>query len=300
MTIQEAGKQILTNQPTKFYIFCGEEYGIKFRYIEQLKQHYGSISEVNTVDEVISLMRKKRLFPLQPKVYVIRYDDTFISSINDKTADLIASTNIVGTIVCIYEQTKHRTKCNKYLPDYTVTFDPVNPTFIKQYLESDFPNLPTTCIDMAIKLRGDYMGAYHICESMTYAGMYVDDTVAMVKAFSSTVATEDNAFRYAFAAKDFNLSLHIIDEYTGELSAMFYTMLMALIELERISCTPKCKSDLGRYAKLWSANSIYWAFMHVYNELRQSRSGVSYNVYDRLIYLLSIMQYQEIPALGVI
>ena len=298
MTIQEAGKQILNNQPTKFYVFCGEEYGIKYRYIEQMKQYYGDSSEAETVNDILGLMRKKRMFPLEPKVYVVRYDEAFLSSLNDKTAAEIEKTNIVGTVVCIYEQNKHRTKCNKFLPDYTVTFDPVNPTFIKQYLESDFPHLPPTCIDTAIKLRWDYMGAYHICESMQFAEMYVDDVVAMTRAFSSTVAAEDNVFRYAFAAKDFSQCLQILDEYTGELSSLYYVMLMALIELERV-LSSKAKSDLGKYAKAWDINSIYWAFMYVYDELKKSRSCLSYNIYDRIIYLLSVFQYQTVPQLGV-
>lgn len=300
MTIQEAGTQILNDNPGKFYIFCGEEYGIKFRYIEKLKQHYKNYAEAETVEEILGLMRKKRLLPLQPKVYVVRYDESFLSSLKDNTADQISKTNIIGTIVCIYEQNKHKTKCNKYLPDYTVTFDAVNPTFIKKYLEKDFPNLPDACLNTAIKLRNDYMGAYHICESMQYSGMYVDDTQAMIKAFSSTVATEDNSFRYAFAAKNFRMCVNILDEYTGELSSLFYTMLMALIELERVITTPKTKSDLGRYVKAWNFNSVYWAFMHIYDELKQSRSSQSYNVYDRIVYLLSICQYRDIPALGAI
>ena len=55
MTIQEAGTQILNDNPGKFYIFCGEEYGIKFRYIEKLKQHYKNYAEAETVEANNSL-----------------------------------------------------------------------------------------------------------------------------------------------------------------------------------------------------------------------------------------------------
>ena len=39
--IQDVGTEILQNTPKKFYIFVGEEYGIKMKYIEILSKHFG-------------------------------------------------------------------------------------------------------------------------------------------------------------------------------------------------------------------------------------------------------------------
>ena len=101
-TIQEVGLQILQGTPGQFYVFCGTEYGVKLRYIDILTKHYnGNCVNASSVNEVLNLMRKKRLIPLDPTVYVVRYDDEFLSSLSDKTGDEIAHTNIAGTLVCI-------------------------------------------------------------------------------------------------------------------------------------------------------------------------------------------------------
>lgn len=300
MTIQEAGKQILTNNPSSFYIFCGEEYGIKYKYIELMKSHYGKYTESSSVNDVLSFMRKKHLFPVKPQLYIIRYDESFISSIDAKTADMISNTNILGTIVCIYDADKHLRKCMKHLESYTVEITKVNPEFIKQYLVSDYPDLPTECIDMAIKLRDDYMGARNICESMKYAGDYIHDTKSMILAFGSINDNDSTLFRTYFASKNFSGCLYVIDNFNGDLNSLFYVMLNALVELERILGNPKAKSDLGRYQRSWNISNVYHAFTHIYDELKKSRNCLSYDIYDRLIYLLSICFCNDVPQLGVI
>ena len=45
LTIQELGLQILQHNPLKFYVFGGSEYGIRMRYIEELKNYYGECIE---------------------------------------------------------------------------------------------------------------------------------------------------------------------------------------------------------------------------------------------------------------
>ena len=75
LTIQEAGSQILKGNPGKFYVFVGTEYGIKEKYLLHLVKHYGNVKEVESVKAVMDLMTKKHLIPLEPAVYIIRYDE---------------------------------------------------------------------------------------------------------------------------------------------------------------------------------------------------------------------------------
>jgi ABC-type antimicrobial peptide transport system ATPase subunit len=104
LSIQEAGQQILRGNPGKFYIFVGQEFGIKTKYLESLVNHYnGEYVEIESVNDVLSMMRTKHLIPLTPKLYIARYDEDFIQSISDSTFKNIESTKIIGTIVCIYE-----------------------------------------------------------------------------------------------------------------------------------------------------------------------------------------------------
>ena len=110
LTIQEVGTEILGNTPKKFYIFGGTEYGIKCKYIDIMKEHYGKFKECQSVNEIIKLMSTRHFIPLEPTLYIIRYDEEFLSSLSDDTEKQIDKLNIVGTVVCIYELDKHVVK----------------------------------------------------------------------------------------------------------------------------------------------------------------------------------------------
>ena len=71
-TIQEVGREILSGQPSKFYVFCGSEYGLKEAYIDKLKAVYPSYKEADTVASVLAQMEGVHLIPLQPTLYIIR------------------------------------------------------------------------------------------------------------------------------------------------------------------------------------------------------------------------------------
>lgn len=303
LTIQEAGTEILGDKPKSLYFFGGEEYGIKCKYIDHLREYYKAWQEMPTVSEALAVFKKKQLLPLPPKLYIVRYDDTFISELADKVVKQISKLKIRGTIVCLYEATKAVAKCNKYFPDNTVSFDPINPTFIKQYLKSDFPQLQDGAIVEAVRLHADYRGAYNICiglsalDEITLSGM---SSRQVNETFGYDISASDTQLRQAFAARNVYTISSLLDTYIGDKNQIFYIWLAAMLELEKLLVNPKQKSDLGQYVAYWDLQSVYYMFHHIYNELSTSRSVLSYNVDDRLLYLALLLQYRPIPAVGVI
>ena len=83
LSIQEVGTEILTHNPRKLYIMVGQEYGIKTKYIDILAEHYGRKEECLSMSSIIDIMNTKHIIPLQPAVYVVRYDDSFITDLSD-------------------------------------------------------------------------------------------------------------------------------------------------------------------------------------------------------------------------
>ena len=66
LSIQEAGKEILTGHPCKFYVFAGDEYGVKDKYLLALKSHYSDYVEADDVESIFKLMTTKHLIPIPP------------------------------------------------------------------------------------------------------------------------------------------------------------------------------------------------------------------------------------------
>lgn len=298
ISIQELGMQILQHTPKQFYVFGGCEYGIKMRYIDELEKFYGGKEEYTSVDDLIKFMNTKHLIPLQPKVYVVRYDETFYSQVTEKYANRIHRCNIIGTIVCIYDSSKIINKMDKYLPDCTANIDAVNPQFIAKYLKSDFPDLSDRLINVAVSCSSDYGQAKNICCSMMFdlngvAKMSDDDIKTL---FGRSDMSTQSQLRQGIAARNFNYLMGVLDNYDGQLNNIVYTVLQTMIDLDKL-CTMKYgQSDIKDYVKLWKPADIYYMFMHAYDQLKKLRSSSSYDVHNSIVYLFGLLKFSDIPS----
>lgn len=296
-TIQEVGLEIMTNQPKRFYIFGGMEYGIKCKYLEILKARYDDrLVEASTVDYVVNLFNRRQLFPVPDSVYVVRYDEEFVSSLSSSTSKLIDSLNIRGTVVCIYQEDKHFKKLDKYLPNYTVSIDNVAPQFLKQYLVSDFPNIDESYIDSVIKWAIDYNQAKIMCQSLSNLpkGQRVSDS-EIASLFGKSDLSTESAFKIGIASRNFKYLLEVMDKYEGDYNNLIYAALSTIIEIDRCLDSRNGDSEINKYAKNWTRPDIYYMFTNCYSLLKLSRSiGIS-DMKDLLSNMCSLVQFSPIP-----
>lgn len=300
LSIGEVGTQILTGNPKHFYIFIGNEYGIKRKYLEHLKDHYHGFTEIENVSDLFKIMRKRQVIPLQPLLYVARYDESFLQSLDKQSVNKVKKEvkNIVGTLVCIYEEPKQVSKCTKYLEDYTVSFDGVNKSFIKKYLMEDFSELNPNYIDLIVQMHDDYQSAYYACLSLNNLDKSLVekyDNKAISTVLGTHSGTSEKDFRYGVAARNFAYCLKAIESYEGQPEKLLYTFLSTLLDMEKLLSNPKQNSDLAKYRKCWNISDIYYMFMRVYHEIENSRNFSNYNIRSRLIYLIGILQFSPIP-----
>lgn len=159
ITIQEFGTSVMNKDLKSLYIMCGCEYGVKRRYIQMMSEIYGGrCTEYETLDSVLDLMKVKRIIPLQPSLYIVRYDDSILQS-GEKLAKKFSTVKIIGTIIVLFESDSATTKCGKWFPDNTVTFDAVDPKFVKKYLKHDYPEIPDGVIDAVLSITTKYADA---------------------------------------------------------------------------------------------------------------------------------------------
>lgn len=297
MTIQEAGTQILLGNPQKFYIFCGTDYGVKDHYLTALKKHYGSYKEVRCVEDILKMMRTKQLIPLQPELYIVRYDESFLSSMSDKTLNYISKSKIIGTIVVIYQASKEFTKCDKYLKEYTVSLDPMADHFIVKHLTKEFPGMDTSLIKFAVKYRDDYYSAKLLCNLLNQVGESSIDPESnqTLETFYCSTESADEHIKIGIAAKNFKYLIDALDAYPGELDSILYQILYTAVELDKLKAKPYTDSVLQPYVKNWQPVDIYNIYMHTYKALATLRS-ISSGVYDMLVYLFGLLQYSTIPT----
>lgn len=298
LTIQEVGTEILNNTPRGFYIFSGSEYGIKKKYIETLTQYYGTCKESYSINQLLNMMNTKHLVPLTPAVYVVRYDEEFLSSLTDKTAKHIASTKIIGTIVGIYDPSiKGVSKLSKYLDAFTVEINSVNKNFIMKYLHSDFPSLPDRLISIAATYGLDYGDSQNICRSMSSVppdSIFCLTDLQIAQMFGKQTSGSEAALRQGVAARSFSYLVTLLDEFSGEYDSIFYTILSTMIELDKLLSNSYAESDIKDYVKRWTREDVYNMFMNTYEEIRKLRSYAT-DGYTSVIYLFGLLNFSTIP-----
>jgi len=299
LSVQELGTQILGGSPGKFYVLGGTEYGIKEKYIDILTQHYGKKVESPTVQELLNMMGKKHIVPLQPALYVVRYDDTFVSSLSDTTSDKIANTKIVGTIVCLYENAKHIAKLDKYIPNYTASIDAVSPQFIVKYLHQDFPRLADRLISVAVNSSENYSRAKNMCRCMNCIPaekIFGLSDAEISRFFGCIDSSTESEVRKGVASRNFNYLVEVSEKYPDEGDRIVYAVLQTMIELDKVMDNGHIQSDVKQYVKLWTREDVYYMFMNAYQELTKLRSMSSYDVTNSLIYLFGLLKFQRIPS----
>ena len=296
-SIQEVGTEILTQHPKNFYIFTGEEFGVKEKYIRQMESLYGSKVEAPRVMDLLDSMSKKQLIPLPPAVYVVRYDEDFLSKVDANTVSRIQKAKISGTIVCIYESEKGVSKLEKHLGDYTVEITKFGRQFVVKYLHQDFPKLPDRLIEIAATVGENYNHSINICRMMSFAdveSLFKFSDQELMDMFGRKAASTDNDVRKGVAARSFTYLNQVLEKYEDEPDKFLYSMLSALLELDKVTDSKYSQSDLRDYGKYWDKQDIYNMFMHTYEEIKKLRTYAT-DGHSSVLYLAGLLQFRPIP-----
>ena len=299
LSIQEVGSRILSDHPDNFYVFLGSEYGIKNTYLKHLKTYYGSYKEVDKMSDILKLFSTKRLIPLEPKLYIVRYDDEFLNTLDNKMSLKIASLDISGTIVCIYESDKASSKIKKYLPDYAVSIDEVAPSYLLKYLKSEFDIIPDSVLRDVVLLGTNYQDCINMCMSLSGLSSSTihnlsKQTIADMLGKSSSY--NESKFKIMVMNRNYIGMMNSIDLDDMNYDSCIYAIMSSMIELEKVLTGSKVSDSYRKYSEIWDLRSVYNLFMNCYDQvvrLRYSGMDPKYS----LLYLASLLRFRDIPSM---
>ena len=298
ISIQDLGISILSDSPKPLYFIGGDEYGVKQKYIAHLMQLYGEKVEYGRIADVATLMNSRHLIPLKPKLYIVRYDEVFVSQIQSLSTKLKPD-KIIGTLVCLYSDSKHIDKIDKYFPEYTGVIDAVNPKFIEKYLTSDFPELDAKSIHLATQISANYSQALNVCRSLSNANpakLAAMTEGSIAHTFGYVDDFTDNQFQHAVASRNFVTALRIVDGYQGDLDTLVYSILQTMIEMEKVLTSKYSNSEFNNYKSLWKLEDVFYLFDNAYHALAELRSNTATNAYSTIVYLLGLFTFATVPS----
>ena len=301
LSIQELGLSIMSDSPKNLYILGGSEYGMKDKYIDILCSKIGPQIQYPDFLSVLDLMTGFRIIPLEPQVYIIRYDKSFFSKLGPALVDRFNSLKIVGTIVLLYEDDADIAKLDKYFPDNTAIINAIDPKHMAKYLCQDFPDLDQTVIKYAATRSCNYYQAKNICRCLNCIKDEIILTEAQIVSLFdlNTYKTEED-IQIAVASRNFRDYVLAIDSYDGDLTRILYAILRTMIELDKLMDNKYTDSPLKKYVSEWTRPDVYYMFNHTYRILQSLRQGVTANIEDILIYLGALFKFKRIPDLEVL
>lgn len=301
LSIQELGLSIMGDTPKNLYILGGSEYGIKEKYIDILCSKIGPQIQYPDFLSVLDLMTGFRIIPLEPQVYVIRYDKSFFSKLNPVLVDRFNSLKIVGTIVLLYEDDSDVSKLDKYFPDNTAIINAIDSKHMAKYLCQDFPALNPAVIKYAAEHACNYYQAKNICRCLNC----IQDEITLSEAqivslFDLNTYKSEEDIQIAVASRNFRDYILAIDNYDGDLTRILYVILRTMIELDKLMDNKYADSPLKKYVKEWTRPDVYYMFNHTYRILQSLRQGVTADIEDILIYVGALFKFKRIPDLEVL
>ena len=300
ITIQQAGTQILGNNPKPLYFMCGSEYAIKQQYINHLKGIYKSYQLVDDLQDLFRSFSKKSLISPASCLYVSRYDSLFIKSIDkDKSDKLTSKIPASCCIVCVYEDEKAFSKLNKCFPDNTVRVDNVDSKYIKKYLKRDYPKLDERYIDLVCdNCEFGYGRAKAACGQLNCIRDFlhsIDDQALLYMLDLSKSNTEQQMMEAA-AARSFAGVMHVVDNFEGDVSILLNGMCHVAIELDKALTKKSIDTFAQKYTSNWSVEDVYNFFDQAYTQTLKLRSSIGGNPYNSLVYLASLLKFSKIPS----
>lgn len=297
--IQDVGSEILNNKPNNIYIFTGNEYGIKYMYIKHLIEYYGGYKEIFSMNEFISFMSTKHIIPLKPTLYILRYDEEFLSSLSNSTEKLIDNVNIIGTVVLLYESEKHCSKVEKFLGNYCVRMDAVNNKYIKKYLLREYgDSVNPSVIEWISKFPITYNRCRMICESLKYYNFGNINGNDLLQTFGVDLYSSDDAIKICIASKNIIRLYDEISKYSSDKINIMYLVLSTMLEIEKCKISKSYNSILREYSSNWKLEDVYNLFMITYEQISRLRSYTS-DVDNSLLHIISFIGFSNIPDEGV-
>lgn len=301
LSIQDVGLSIFGDTPKKLYILGGPEYGIKEKYIEILITKIGPKIEYDNVADVIQLMSTYHLIPLDPQVYVVRYDKNFISNLNKDLTEKVLNLKTIGTLVLIYEDDKDIHKLDKHFPDNTAVINPIDDKHMSKHLRQDFPDLDKQTIEAVVQVAENYYQAKNICRCL----FVVQDKIKLTKQqivslFDLKTTYSNEALQIAIANRDFRSLIDIAEHYESDPQLILYQILRVMVEIDKCFDGKYVNSPIKKYAKNWTRPDVYYMFQHTYEAIKALRSGCTVDIQDLIVYLGALMKFKNIPDMGLL
>lgn len=239
--LEDLKTELLNDQVNSFYVFYGEDYGIRRHYIQKISTYFKQVRYLDNCELITNLTMSKSLFRIKQLLIVhsdlefCRQSETFINT-------FIHRLGTDYTVILVYEEPLENTTLFKKFGDYITYFPVVQDAIAKEFVESELnlfndsiENLAYDCGNVYnnILLESDkiknYASANNLSEQNAYESLYnKQQLLNKQEEFSSYIFMNDILLgNFSNVAYWTSIIRSNPDKFFISLTSIFYDYLIA-------------------------------------------------------------------------
>ena len=154
--LKDLKENLLNKQVNKFYVFYGEDSGLKKHYINKIAEFYKTRRSVDTVLDIQQGGSGKGLF-VTSNLFVVYNDIEFARSKKSDLDSFISSMNTGNDcLILLYEEPLESSNLFKYFGNYITYFPRVKENIALEFIDSEVTLSTETKTEMAMNCENDY------------------------------------------------------------------------------------------------------------------------------------------------
>jgi hypothetical protein len=218
--LEDLKDELIQDKLCKFYVFYGEDYGIRKHYVEKIKSYFTSVKTVDSYEAVSVASKSKSLFK-EENLYIIYGDEVFADLKEDVIAGFIK--NLVDhTCIMIYEEPLTNTTLFKQFQNYITYFPVVELKVAEEFVDSELQLAKKASNDLAFNCGCNYNNI--LLESDKIRNYAQTSGLSLQNAYESLERKSQLLENY----EAFNSGEFMNDVLTGSFSIMeFWTTVIA-------------------------------------------------------------------------
>lgn len=134
--LKDLKEEIINHQFNKFYVFYGEDYGLRHLYINEIGKSYNSIQTVDSYSDIASSNSSTGLFSLKT-IYIIYNDIEFSKLSAEKLKVFLNRIKSSDCVIAVYEEALDNSTLFSTFSEYITHFPTVSDNIAYEFVDSE-------------------------------------------------------------------------------------------------------------------------------------------------------------------
>lgn len=152
--LQDLKQEILDNKLQKFYVFYGEDYGIRKHYIDKLSTFFGKTVICNSCEQLSTQTVTNSFFT--QKQLIIIYNDIQFAKSSTRVIQTFISRLKTDSVILVYEEELPTSTLFKEFSQYITYFPVVESKIAVEFVESELSLVPQNKEKLAKNCKNNY------------------------------------------------------------------------------------------------------------------------------------------------